>query len=296
MGSMFALLRPDIRVVTKRTDEGTGLSGPTPQHSVTLTPIGVVHSSLLERADAPRQPRIAGTAQGTVELFAGRGYEDALLDVDQWDHIWLVFLFHHNVDYRPKVQPPRSAVKRGVLSTRSPYRPNPIGLSAVRLLRVEGLTLHVGGLDLLDGTPVLDVKPYVPYADCIPEANHGWLDVGEVEAGVRPADPVAAYQVHYAPLAEEQLAFLGAHGSELRARIDAALALGPSPHAYRRIKQTDTGFVLAIKDWRVHFESSGRVLTVQRLKTGYRPSALFGDEPSTPELHRLFVAKWPAAL
>ncbi|HEX6242775.1 MAG TPA: tRNA (N6-threonylcarbamoyladenosine(37)-N6)-methyltransferase TrmO, partial [Polyangiales bacterium] len=220
------------------------MSANSPDHALALTPIGVVRSPLIERADAPRQPRLPGAADGTIELFPGRGHEDALSDLDQWDHIWVLFWFHHNVDYRPKVQPPRSPVKRGVLATRSPYRPNPIGMSAVRLLRVKGLTLHVEGLDLLDGTPVLDVKPYVPYTDSIPGANHGWLDVDEVEAGVRPPpDPIAKYQVRYAPLAEEQLTFLGRAGAELRARIEASLALGPSPHAYRRIKQVSDGYV-----------------------------------------------------
>jgi tRNA-Thr(GGU) m(6)t(6)A37 methyltransferase TsaA len=262
--------------------------------TLTLTPIGVVRSALIERADAPRQPRLPGSAEGRVELFPGRGYEDALLDLDLWDHIWLVFWFHSNADYRPKVQPPRSAVKRGVLATRAPYRPNPIGISAVRLLRVEGLNLFVEGLDLLDGTPILDVKPYVPYSDAIPEANHGWLDGGEVEAGLRPADPRPAYQVSYAALAEEQLGFLAAQGQELRARIDAALALGPSPHAYRRIKQTQDGYLLAVKDWRVAFTAEGRQLTVQHIRSGYRPAALFGSEDPAPDLHRAFAARWPA--
>ena len=265
-----------------------------PDLAITLTPIGVVRSPLVERADAPRQPRLPGAADGSIQLFPGRGFEDALSDLDQWDHIWVLFWFHHNVDYRPKVQPPRSPVKRGVLATRSPYRPNPIGMSALRLVRVEGLTLHVAGLDLLDGTPVLDVKPYVPYTDSIPEANHGWLDVGEVEAGVRPADPLAAYQVRYAPLAEEQLAFLGDQGVELKARIDASLALGPSPHAYRRIKQVGEGYLLAVKDWRAAFTAEGRLLTVQAIKTGYRPSALDGSEGEAPALHKAFVTRWPA--
>jgi hypothetical protein len=143
---------------------------------------------------------------------------------------------------------------------------------------------------------VLDVKPYVPYTDAIPGANHGWLDVGEVEAGVQAPDPIAGWQVSYAELAEAQLTFLRAHAVELRARIDAALALGPSPHAYRRIKKLDDGYVLAVKDWRVVFAAQGRAITVERVRTGYRPSELFGGGAGVPELHRAFVARWPGAL
>lgn len=262
---------------------------------VALRPIGVVRSPFAERVQAPRQPPIAEGIEGRVELWPGRGFEDALLDLDQWDHIWLVTWFHHNADYRPKVLPPRSSKKRGVLATRAPYRPNPIGLSAVRLLRVEPLTLFVAGLDLLDGTPVLDIKPYVPYTDAIPQANHGWLD-GERTAGERPQDPLASYEVRFEPLAEAQLAFLrDAHGLQLAPRIEAALALGPSPHAYRRIKVSGEGYTLAVKDWRVDFRAEGKVMRVNQLKSGYRPRALFSDDPSVPAAHRAFVAKWPNA-
>lgn len=263
---------------------------------IALQPIGVVRSPFIERVDAPRQPRLADRVEGRVELSAGRGFEDALLDLEQWDHIWLVVWFHQNVDYRPKVQPPRSSKKRGVLATRAPYRPNPIGLSAVRLLRVEGLTLFVAGLDLLDGTPVLDIKPYVPYSDAIPDANHGWLDQ-ERGSGERPADPLAGYQVSFSPLALEQLAFLEqAHGIELTSRIEAALKLGPSPHAYRRIKVSGAGYTLAVKDWRVGFGAEDKQITVRELKSGYRPEAVFGPEPSAPLEHRAFLGKWPKAL
>jgi tRNA-Thr(GGU) m(6)t(6)A37 methyltransferase TsaA len=291
MGSMGGLLRPDVRVVS--SGQRSEVSPPGPDHVMSLTPIGLVRSPLVERADAPRQPRLPGAVDGVIQLFPGHGYEDALSDLDQWDHIWVLFWFHRNVDYRPKVQPPRSAVKRGVLATRAPYRPNPIGMSALRLLRVEGLQLHVAALDLLDGTPVLDVKPYVPYTDAIPEANHGWLDLGEVEAKVRPADPVTAYQVSYAPLALEQLAFLAEAGAELKTRIDASLALGPSPHAYRRIKQVGEGYVLAVKDWRAAFRADGRLITVQELKSGYRPAELCSAEGEAPASHKAFVSRWP---
>jgi tRNA-Thr(GGU) m(6)t(6)A37 methyltransferase TsaA len=265
--------------------------------SITLTAIGRVHSPFTERVEAPRQARLATGVQGRVELYRGRGYEDALLDLEQWDHVWLVFWFHQNVEYRPKVQPPRSDKKRGVLATRAPYRPNPIGLSAVRLLRVEGLNLFIADLDLLDGTPVLDIKPYVPYADSIPHANHGWLEQTATAPVERPEDPRGAYSVRYDPFAEEQLAYLtDSHGIALRARIESALALGPSPHAYRRIRKDGAGYRLAVKDFRVCFEVAANVVTVRELKSGYRAAELFAEGGAAPDTHRAFVARYPRAL
>ncbi len=273
------------------------MATPTDPTPITMTPIGRVHSPFNERAEAPRQAPLARGAEGRVELYPRRGYEDALLDLEQWDHVWLVFWFHHNVEYRPKVLPPRSDRKRGVFATRAPYRPNPIGLSAVRLLRVEGLELFVAELDLLDGTPVLDIKPYVPYADSLPHANHGWLDVDEVEQGLRPADPRGAYELRYQALAEEQLAYLAdTHGIALRPRIESALSLGPSPHAYRRIRKEGDGYRLAVKDFRVCFTADGKLLTVSEIKSGYRPVALFSPTGDAPLVHRAFVARYPKSL
>lgn len=272
------------------------------ERGMALESIGVVHSPFVERVDAPRQPRAAAETQARVELFAGRGFEDALVDIALWDHLWLVVWFHLNADYRPKVQPPRSDKKRGVFATRAPYRPNPIGLSAVRLLRVEGLNLFVQGIDLLDGTPLLDVKPYVPYSDSIPDANHGWLHrdneslLGQAEAA-RPADPIVDYEIAYEPLAKLQLEFLAeAHSVELKARVEAALRLGPAPHAYRRIRKDADGYRLAVKDWRVRFCAEGRSIRVRELKSGYRPRELFTPEGQAPQAHREFVAKWPTAI
>jgi tRNA-Thr(GGU) m(6)t(6)A37 methyltransferase TsaA len=255
---------------------------------LTVTPIGVVHSPFRERADAPRQPRADGTedTEGRIELYAGRGLEDALSDLALWDHIWVVFWFDRNREFRPKVQPPRSDVKRGLFATRSPYRPNPIGISALRLLQVEGLVLRVAGLDLLDATPVLDIKPYVPYTDAIPHASHGWLDPGEPGSPVR--DPRPAYQVAYTPLAREQLAFLREQGISLEAALSAQLALGPSPHAYRRIKPDGDKLRIALKDWRAWFTAEERTITVEHLGSGYRPREL----ASAPPAHQAFVARF----
>src|SRR5271170_2121934 len=128
-------------------------------------PIGVVRCPLVERAAAPRQSGLRASVSGCIELHAGHGYEHALEGLEAWERAWILFVFHLNVEegrgWKPKVLPPRSDRKRGVFATRSPHRPNPIGLSAVTIERIEGLVVHVGGLDLLDGTPVLDLKPYV---------------------------------------------------------------------------------------------------------------------------------------
>ncbi len=124
---------------------------------LTIEPIGYVRTAIKFKDEAPRQPRASGGASGRIELLSGRNYEHALLDIEGWDHIWVLFWFHLNAGWRPKVLPPRSTSgRKGVFATRSPHRPNPIGLSAVRLERIEGLTLHVHDIDMLDGTPVLD--------------------------------------------------------------------------------------------------------------------------------------------
>ena len=117
---------------------------------ITLTPIGVVRTPFADRVSAPRQPYAARGARGTIELSPGRDFEHALSDLEGWDRLWVVFAFHLNPPgaWRPKVLPPRSAGKRrGVFSTRSPHRPNPIGLSVVRLDAVRGLSIDVSDVD-----------------------------------------------------------------------------------------------------------------------------------------------------
>ncbi len=152
-----------------------------------MAPIGVIHSPYKERHGTPRQPVVRGHGQpaamqlGTVALYTDRVPEKALRDIEGFDRIWLVTYLHLNPKWGPLVRPPRGGVRRGVLATRSPHHPNPIGLSAVELVGREGGVLHVRGLDLIDGTPVLDIKPYVPYCDAFPDSSAGWVDELEDE-------------------------------------------------------------------------------------------------------------------
>src|SRR5215510_10989946 len=123
---------------------------PEAYRSLTLQPIGVVHSPFVERRQAPRQSAAAQDVRGTIELLPGHGFEHALADIERWSHLWVIFWFHLNEGWKPKVLPPRSQRRRGLFATRSPHRPNPLGLSVVKLERVLGLTLEVSALDILD--------------------------------------------------------------------------------------------------------------------------------------------------
>lgn len=255
---------------------------------LTLTPIGVVHSPFTEKMQAPRQPNTPQAADGTVELYSGRDFEHALEDLTTFRYIWLIFWFDQSEGWRPKVLPPRSEKRRGLFATRSPHRPNPIGMSLVELTGIDGLVLSVKGLDLLEGTPVLDIKPYIPYADSRPDADHGWLDEA---AGLR--DPLGAFQVQFSEAARADLQLLQQFGVELEASIRQVLELGPEPHPYRRIKKTDEGGCLSLKDFRVHFSSpeQGRVLVVTEIATGYRPKQLATSSDAGLDAHRALASR-----
>ena len=248
-----------------------------------FSPIGVVRTPFTERREAPRQPYAAGEAPGTIELLPGHRYEDALRDLDQWTHLWLVYWFHLKAHWRPTVLPPRSRQGRlGVFSTRSPHRPNPIGLSVLRIVRVEGLRVEVLGVDMIDQSPVLDIKPYVPFGDAVPEAGTGWI----------ASDPEPSWEVQWSPFSVEQLDWLSTHGVALREPITAALALGPQPHAYRRIRRDGPRGTLSLKDWRVAFTVVDHALRVDRIDTGYRPAQIVSGE--APALHSAFALRHPS--
>ena len=159
---------------------------------ISFTPIAFVRSPYVRRIDAPHQATvIEGTesgalAEATLE-FVANFPAVAFRDLAGFERIWLVFVFHRSDGWKAEVKPPRGGGKRSVLATRSPHRPNAIGLSAVELVAVEDNCLRVRGMDLLDGTPILDIKPYVPYADAFPTARAGWIDAIDAAQGQQSA-------------------------------------------------------------------------------------------------------------
>jgi tRNA-Thr(GGU) m(6)t(6)A37 methyltransferase TsaA len=140
----------------------------------TFRPIGVVRSPYRYVHDAPRQGGPGRGERAVVELR--RGMQNCLKDLAGFERVWIVFVFSFARGWRQQVVPPRDVVKRGVFATRAPHRPNPIGITAARVVGVRGRTITIDEHDLLDGTPVLDVKPYVPYCDAHPGARAGWVD------------------------------------------------------------------------------------------------------------------------
>ncbi len=141
---------------------------------ITFTPIGIVHSPLTDPRDAPIQAAYAEAVEGRIEIDAA--FTDGLDSLAGFDRIWVLYHCHRSSGYKLRVVPYLDTVEHGVFATRAPRRPNAIGLSCLRLLSIDGPILRVAGLDILDRTPVLDIKPYIPMADHFEVSRCGWLD------------------------------------------------------------------------------------------------------------------------
>ncbi len=148
--------------------------------------IGIIHSSFKELRDMPIQPNSETSAPGSVEVFPA--FAPGLKDLDGFSHIVLLYHFHSARNSKLVVVPFLDSKPHGVFATRAPTRPNPIGLSIVRLVRVEDNLVYVEDLDILDNTPLLDIKPYVPEFDSHPDARAGWLEEAKGKAHKMKSD------------------------------------------------------------------------------------------------------------
>jgi tRNA-Thr(GGU) m(6)t(6)A37 methyltransferase TsaA len=141
--------------------------------TITYNPIGIIHSPFKDIKGMPIQPGGAKGIAGTIEIKPE--YVDGLQDIEGFSHIILIYHFHLSKGYSLKVKPFLDETLRGVFATRAPRRPNPIGISVVKLVRLEGTILHIEDIDIVDGTPLLDIKPYVPEFDITGGKKLGWL-------------------------------------------------------------------------------------------------------------------------
>ena len=218
----------------------------------TFETIGIIHSCFKEKFGIPRQPGLAPDARAVLELRLPYSRVENLQGLEGYSHVWILYVFHAALahPHKSKVRPPRLGGNRrvGVFGSRSHYRPNPIGLSVCELERLEISGGHgrllLKGVDMLDQTPVIDVKPYLPYADALPEAL----------AGLAPDPPVPLFRVYFSAAAEAVLMSLPPdQRGALRRLIDQVLSLDPRP-AYDKRRAPRTFYGMRLACWDVRWE------------------------------------------
>lgn len=234
------------------------------QSSYNLEPIGSVHSCYPEKFGIPKQPGLVSAATAWIELLPPYEREEMFRGIEEFSHIWIVFLFHETINegWRPTVRPPRLGGQRrvGVFASRSPHRPNHTGMSVVKLEEVlfsEGrVRLEISGVDLLDGTPVLDIKPYIPYSDSVSDAGCGFTREVIPEVEVIFSETTEAFCNTYQ---QES-------GQNLHQLIVETLRYDPRPASQRTVGR-EYGVLLYNVNvrWRV-LESGFEVLSCEEIK------------------------------
>jgi tRNA (adenine37-N6)-methyltransferase len=215
----------------------------------TLEPIGIIHSPYKQKFAIPRQPGLVKSALGAIEFHTKFADPNSLRGIEQFSHLWLIFQFHQTTEqgWSPMVRPPRLGgnKKLGVFATRSTFRPNNMGLSVVEFVEVTQqagkLVLVVRGIDLLDGTPVFDIKPYVPYVDALVEARGGFAEA---------APPLMA--VDFLPMARDALVRFSRVHPELETLITEVLSQDPRP-AYHGNTDNNKSYGMHLHDYNIHW-------------------------------------------
>jgi len=244
--------------------------------ALTLTPIALARSCFRDKFGVPRQPGLTRHAWADLVIQPPFDREDAFRGLESSSHLWLTFQFHEAIrdEWRPVVRPPRLGgnKKMGVFASRSPFRPNSLGLSVVRNegLQRKGsqLILRIRDHDLIDGTPILDIKPYLPFADAIPDASLGWADT----------PPTERLPVRFSEEAERQLARLDPERyPDFRALIEDVVSYDPRP-SFRRGRDEERIYGAHLYDLNVRF----RFLTTTPVSTTSTESCSPGSPASLP--------------
>lgn len=251
--------------------------------SFSYQPIGYFHCAEKNPVDAPRQGSLSNNNWGEIH-FTLNIPSESLQDLIGFDRLWLIYDFHHNSEWKSWVMPPRgSEKKRGVFATRSPYRPNSIGLSCVRFLGIEKSIVQVEQHDLLDGTPILDIKPYLPYSDAFPGVATGWI------SHEKP------YEVYWSDYADREALWLTTELKiDLKNIVQRQLEFEPTDDQRKRVRAQGEHWLYSYRTWRVLFQIDEGRITILSLKSGYTASELVSDvDPyGDKDLHRRFIKRW----
>lgn len=212
--------------------------------------IGIIRSPYKEKFAIPRQPGLIEDGGGELVLLPPYNQAEAVRGLSEFSHLWVVFVFHQTMDngWRPTVRPPRLGgnTRMGVFATRSTFRPNPIGMSLIELqdVYIQGkeVVLKLGSLDLMDGTPIIDIKPYLPFAESHPQAR----------AGFAQSAPAGNMVVFFSPQAEQQLLQSLPRYPHLRRFITQVLAQDPRP-AYRKKEENGREYAVCLLEYNVRW-------------------------------------------
>ncbi|MEF1309591.1 tRNA (N6-threonylcarbamoyladenosine(37)-N6)-methyltransferase TrmO [Vibrio mytili] len=227
-----------------------------------IEPIGIIESPYKEKFAVPRQPRLVPCAKARVQLVGEANSPEAVRGLEHFSHVWLLFLFDKNLaaGWKPTVRPPRLGGNNrvGVFASRSTFRPNGIGMSAVEVKGIskkgDQIYLELGSVDLVDGTPIIDIKPYIPYSDSIPDAQGGYA-----------AEEPDKAQVTFSSSA---LTILEKHADTeyMLSLIEQVLAQDPRP-AYKKNKPDDKEYAVNLCDMNVKFVVSDNLITVTAIES-----------------------------
>ena len=212
--------------------------------------IGVIRSPYKEKFAVPRQPGLVKSVNGELHLLSPYNQADAVRGLEAFSHLWVIFVFHQTMEggWHPTVRPPRLGgnARMGVFATRSTFRPNPIGMSLVELKGIrcqkDQVILELGSLDLVDGTPVVDIKPYLPFAEALPDASASYAQQA----------PLAGMNVSFTPEIDAQLLTLEKRYPHIKAFIREVLAQDPRP-AYRKEEQAGKTYAVWLLDFNVRW-------------------------------------------
>jgi tRNA-Thr(GGU) m(6)t(6)A37 methyltransferase TsaA len=246
---MADIFHQNIRKLEERKDLLT-------QKTTGMVPIGTIDSIFKTRFGTPRQPGLTPSATAKLKIRKELQPAQCLEGLSEFSHVWLLFQFHENTNkvFRPKIHPPRLDGKTiGVFATRSPHRANPLGLSLVKLEKIDNDTLYFSGIDLIDGTPVFDIKPYLPNVESIPDAKMGW--VGQADAQTWPVEFESSVDVN----------------ESLKKLITEVLERDPRPLVYKEMdslsEESGQEHAVYLDGMDVHFKFMNDRIRVQTVKS-----------------------------
>jgi len=227
-----------------------------------IEPIGIINTPYKEKFAVPRQPRLVPSATSSIQLIGSANCAESIRSMEQFSHVWLLFLFNHNLEsgWKPTVRPPRLGGNErvGVFSSRSPFRPNGIGMSAVELKGIRHKDnqyyIELGSVDLVDKTPIIDIKPYIPYSDSIPNANGGY-------GHQQPND---MKHIHFTESARQQLNQQPDYEHK-KLVISEVLSQDPRP-AYKQRTSDTKEYAVHLFDLNVKFVFNQQIVTITTIE------------------------------